>query len=160
MQLSEHGLKLIKSFEGLRLSAYRDVAGAWTIGYGSTCYHDGKRVKPGYKLANELEAGALLHNTLGQYVDAVNQFVKVPLNQNQFDALVSFAYNLGTGALKKSTLLAKLNEHNYTDAAAEFLRWDKITDPETGKKIRCDTLVSRRQEESKLFSSPQKKHLS
>jgi lysozyme len=151
MQLSENGFKIIKNFEGLRLTAYRDVAGVWTIGYGSTRYHDGRRVKPGDSLASEAQADALFHNTLGQYEDAVNQSVKVPLTQNQFDTLVSFAYNEGTGALRESTLLAKLNEKNYKEAAAHFLAWDKITDPKTGKKIVCDTLAQRRREESRLF---------
>jgi lysozyme len=154
MQLSNNGLNIIKNFEGLRLTAYRDVAGVWTIGYGSTRYHDGKPVKPGDQLASETQADALFRNTLGQYVDAVNRFIKVPLNQNQFDALVSFTYNEGTGALEESTLLVKLNEKNYTEAASHFLAWDKITDPKTGLKVICDTLVHRRREESRLFLSP------
>lgn len=153
MQLSGNGYKIIKNFEGLRLTAYRDAAGVWTIGYGSTRYHDGRRVKPGDKLANEAQADALFQNTLGQYEQAVNQFVKVPLTQNQFDALVSFTYNEGTGALEGSALLAKLNEKDYAGAAAHFLEWDKITDPATGKKVVCDTLVQRRREESRLFLS-------
>ena len=153
MQLSENGFKIIKNFEGLRLTAYRDVAGIWTIGYGSTRYHDGKRVKPGDKLANEAQADALFHNTLGQYEQAVNQFVKVTLTQNQYDALVSFTYNEGTGALEGSSLLIKLNEKDYEGAAAHFLVWDKITDPATGEKVVCDTLVQRRREESQLFLS-------
>ena len=81
MQLSNNGLQLIKNLEGLRLTAYRDAAGTWTIGYGSTRYHDGKRVKPGDKLANELQAAALLNNTLGQFEEAVNRLVKVPLTE-------------------------------------------------------------------------------
>jgi len=153
MQLSENGFKIIKNFEGLRLSAYRDVAGVWTIGYGSTRYHDGKRVRPGDKLANEAKADALFRNTLGQYEEAVNQFVKVPLTQNQFDALVSFTYNEGAAALEESTLLLKLNEKDYPSAAAHFLAWDKITDPKTGGKVVFDTLVQRRKEESRLFLS-------
>ena len=159
MQLSNNGFKLIKNFEGLRLSAYRDVAGVWTIGYGSTCYHDGKPVKPGDQLASAAQADALFQNTLGQYEDAVTRLVKVPLTQNQFDALVSFTYNEGTGALEESTLLVKLNEKNYPEAAAHFLAWDEITDPKTGKKVVCDTLVHRRREESQLFLSPDKTNL-
>ena len=151
MQLSANGFKIIKNFEGLRLTAYRDAAGVWTIGYGSTRYHDGKKVRPGDKLASEIQADALFRNTLGQYENAVNQSVKVPINQNQFDALVSFAYNEGTGALETSTLLVKLNENNYAEAAIQFLAWDKIADPKTGKKVVLDTLVQRRKEESKLF---------
>ncbi len=151
MQLSENGFKIIKNFEGLCLTAYRDAAGVWTIGYGSTRYHDGKQVRPGDKLASVIQADALFRNTLGQYENAVNQSVKVPLTQNQFDALVSFIYNEGTGALETSTLLVKLNEKNYVEAAAHFLAWDEITDPKTGKKVVLETLVQRRKEESKLF---------
>jgi len=151
MQLSENGFKIIKNFEGLRLAAYRDVAGVWTIGYGSTRYHDGKRVRPGDKLANEAQDDALFRNTLGQYEQAVNQCVKVALTQNQYDALVSFTYNEGAGALEGSMLLVKLNEKDYEGAAAHFMAWDKITDPATGEKVVCDTLVQRRKEESRLF---------
>ncbi|BAU52962.1 lysozyme [Mucilaginibacter gotjawali] len=158
MNLSKNGFRIIKNFEGLRLTAYRDVAGMWTIGYGSTHYHDGRAVKPGDKLADDLQADALFANTLGQYEDAVNRYVKVPLSQNQFDALVSFTYNEGTGALKESTLLVKLNEKNYAEAAAHFLAWDKITDPKTGQKVVCDTLVQRRREESQLFMQPDAHH--
>ncbi len=153
MTPSEQGIKLIKSFEGLRLSAYRDVAGVWTIGYGSTRYHDGKPVKPGDKLASEQQADALFANTLGQYEDAVNEYVKAPLTQPQFDALVSFTYNEGTGALKESTLLKKLNEKDYPGAADQLLVWDKITNPQTGEKEVCSDLVARRKQERELFLS-------
>ena len=151
MKLSENGFKIIKNFEGLRLDAYRDVAGVWTIGYGSTRYHDGKLVKPGDKLAGIIQADALFSNTLGQYENAVNRSVKVPLTQNQFDALVSFTYNEGAGALHGSSLLLLLNDKDYEGAACHFMLWDKITDPKTGKKVVCDTLVQRRKEESQLF---------
>ncbi|MBS1520279.1 MAG: lysozyme [Bacteroidetes bacterium] len=153
MRLSENGIALIKSFEGLRLNAYRDVAGVWTIGYGSTRYHDGKTVKPGDKLSDETQASALLANTLGEYVDAVNSGVQVQLTQNQFDALVSFTYNEGTGALKNSTLLKKLNSGDYQGASVQFLLWNKITDPQSGEKVVSSTLNTRRIEESKLFLS-------
>lgn len=151
MKISDKGQSLIKSFEGLRLTAYRDVAGIWTVGYGSTRYHDGRPVKPGDKLANEQQADALFINTLGQYENAVSQYVKVPLTQNQFDALVSFTYNEGTGALKESTLLKMLNEKDYSGAAGQFLVWNKITDQQTGQKEVCETLMSRRRQERELF---------
>jgi lysozyme len=153
MTLSDQGEKLIKDFEGLRLNAYRDSTGIWTIGYGSTRYHDGKAVKPADKLTCELQAKALLKNTLGQYMNAVNKFVKVLLNQNQFDALVSFTYNEGVGALQKSTLLKHLNIHDYEGAANQLLVWNKVTDPATGKKIVLDALVKRRTKERQLFLS-------
>jgi lysozyme len=88
---------------------------------------------------------------MAPYEDAVNQLVKAPLTQNRFDALVSFTYNEGTGALEGSTLLVKLNEKNYNEAATHFLSWDKITDLKTGKKVICETLAQRRKEESELF---------
>lgn len=154
MQISNNGIAIIKNFEGLRLNAYADSAGVWTIGYGSTRYHDGKAVKPGDKLANESQADALFHNTLSQYENAVNDFVKVPLTQNQFDALVSFTYNEGPYALKSSTLLQKLNGADYTNAADAFLLWDKITDPKTGKKVVLDVLGTRRRAERELFLTP------
>ena len=155
MKLSQQGEKLIKSFEGLRLTAYRDVAGVWTIGYGSTRYHDGRPVKPGDKLTSEVQASAIFVNTLGQYEDAVNSYVKVPLTQDQFDALVSFTYNEGTYALKESTLLRKLNAKDYQGAAGQLLVWNKITDPHTGQKVVCDTLTERRTAERHLFLSKQ-----
>ena len=153
MTISEKGQQIIKNFEGLRLNAYRDSAGVWTIGYGSTRYHDGKSVKPGDKLASETQASALFSNTLAYYEDAVNHLVKVPLNQHQFDALVSFTYNLGTGALQESTLLRKLNANDYSGAADQFLLWDKITDSLTGQKKVLDLLTQRRREERALFLS-------
>jgi lysozyme len=153
MQLSDHGIRVIKNFEGLLLTAYRDIAGIWTIGYGSTRYHDGKAIKPGDKLANEAQATALFNNTLAQYVDAVNSYVKVPLTQNQFDALVSFTYNEGTGALRSSTLLKKLNASDYRGATDQFLLWNKITDPHTGEKVVSNVLKARRAEERGLFLS-------
>lgn len=152
MQLSDHGEAFIKNFEGLRLSAYRDAAGVWTIGYGSTRYHDGKTVKPADKLANVAQADALLRNTLGEYVDAVNRKTKVPLTQNQFDALVSFTYNTGTASGK--TLFEKLNAKDYLGAADQLSVWNKITDPHTGQKVVCDTLVKRRAAERALFLKP------
>lgn len=155
MKLSQHGEKLIKSFEGLRLTAYRDVAGVWTIGYGSTRYHDGRSVKPGDKLTSEVQASAIFVNTLGQYENAVNSYVKAPLTQNQFDALVSFTYNEGTHALKESTLVKKLNAKDYQGAADQFLVWNKITNPHTGQKVVCDTLTERRTAERHLFLSTQ-----
>ena len=149
MQLSEHDQAIIKNFEGLRLSAYRDVAGVWTIGYGSTRYHDGKAIKPGDKLVNEVQANALFRNSLGIYVAAVNKKTTVPLTQNQFDALVSFTYNTGTASGK--TLFAKLNAGDYQGAAEQFLVWNKITDPHTSLKVASPTLTARRKAERALF---------
>jgi lysozyme len=153
MKLSNHGIKLIKSFEGLRLNAYKDMAGIWTIGYGSTRYQDGRVVKPGDKLTDEAQANTLFINTLSKYVEAVNKGAKVALSQNQFDALVSFIYNVGTGAVTSSTLFKILNTGNYQNAADQFLLWNKITDPKTGKKVPNETLTRRRAQERALFLS-------
>ncbi|MES2060820.1 MAG: lysozyme [Bacteroidota bacterium] len=151
MKISPSGVKLIKSFEGLRLNAYKDVAGVWTIGYGSTLYPDGRGIKPGDKLTDEAQANTLFVSTLNKYVEAVNTGVKVSLTQNQFDALVSFIYNVGTGVVNSSTLFKTLNTGNYQNAANQFLVWDKTTDPHTGKKTTCETLTIRRGQERALF---------
>ncbi|MES2807022.1 MAG: lysozyme [Bacteroidota bacterium] len=157
MTLSKEGEALIKSFEGLRLSAYRDSAGIWTIGYGSTRYHDGRAVKPGDKLATQLQADTLFKNTLGQYINAVNNFVRVVLTPSQFDALVSITYNIGIYGLQKSTLLKKLNLGDYIGAADQFLMWNKVTNAVTGEKVALDALTKRRVRERQLFISTQNK---
>ncbi|MFD2866054.1 lysozyme [Mucilaginibacter antarcticus] len=153
MTLSNQGEGLIKCSEGLRLNAYRDSAGIWTIGYGSTRYHDGRAVKPGDKLVTQLQADALFNNTLGQYTQAVNDFVKVALTQTQFDALVSITYNIGIYGLQRSTLLKKLNTGDYQAAADQFLIWNKVTHSTTGQKVTLDALVKRRAKERRLFLS-------
>ncbi|MEB0280621.1 MULTISPECIES: lysozyme [unclassified Mucilaginibacter] len=153
MILSKRGIAVIKNFEGLRLNAYQDIAGVWTIGYGSTMYNDGKPVKPGDKLANEAQTETLLKSTLTNYVNAVNKGASVHLSQDQFDALVSFIYNVGTGAVRSSTLFKKLNAGDYRGAADQFLVWNKITDPHTGKKVVSKTLTQRREQERALFLS-------
>jgi len=151
MQLDDSGKNLIKGFEGLRLKAYQDVAGVWTIGWGSTRYANGTTVKQGDVLLNRECADDLFDRTLAPFEDVVNRAVKVPLSQNQFNALVDFAYNEGDGALKISTLLKKLNAGEYQAAAEQFLAWDEVTDPATGKKVVNEDLVKRRQKERALF---------
>jgi GH24 family phage-related lysozyme (muramidase) len=140
------GLELLKGFEGCRLKAYQDTAGVWTIGWGNT-YIGGKPVLKGQELPNVAAADSLLLQSLKSRELQVNTLVKVPLTQNQFDALVSFQYN--TGALSVSTLLKKLNARDYGGAADEFLKWNKIT--KDGKKVISDVLVKRREKERRLF---------
>jgi lysozyme len=144
---SSLGLNLIKKYEGLRLSAYLCPASVVTIGYGSTRYPNGKKVILGEKLSGEKEATQLLLSTLDPYEAAVNKHLP-NINQCQFDALVSFAYNLGTGALIKSTLLkkAKINP-NDPSILDEFLRWNKAA----GKVLAG--LTNRRREEANLYFS-------
>src|SRR5690606_31851608 len=117
-RISAAGLAHIKKWEGCKLTAYKDVAGVWTIGYGST----GNHVKPGMKITQS-EADALLRKDLDRFERSVSSHVKVPLNDNQFAALVSFSFNVGTGAFQKSTLLKKLNAGDYNAVPTELMKW-------------------------------------
>ncbi|MDO3624731.1 lysozyme [Mucilaginibacter sp. BT774] len=123
------------------------------MGYDSTRYHDGRAVKPGDILTSEVQASVIFVNILGQYENVVNSYVKVPLTQDHFDALVSFTYNEGTYAFKESTLLRKLNTKDYQGAADQLLVANKISDPHTCQKIACDTVKERRSAERHLFPS-------
>ena len=141
MDLSLEGLKLIKEFEGLRLHAYRCSANVLTIGYG----HTGSWIQEDSEIT-EIEAEELLKKDCQVFVDGVNRLVKVQINQNQFDALVSFAFNLGLGALSGSTLLKLLNDRcDRTIVAAEFQKWCKAD----GKVL--EGLLRRRKAEAALF---------
>lgn len=118
MNISQNGIDLIKRFEGCRLKAYRCPAGVLTIGYG----HTGSDVSNGMEISQE-KAENMLKMDLVVHCNNVTKLVKVPLNQNQFDALVSFEYNVGYGALSTSTLLHLLNQGKYTEASKQFERW-------------------------------------
>lgn len=142
MKISLNGLNLIKEFEGLELKAYKDSVGVVTIGYGST----GPHVSMGMTITKE-QAEQLLKKDLERFEKGVPTLVKVPLNQNQFDALVSFSFNLGLGNLKSSTLLKKLNAKDYQGAANEILRWNRA-----GGKV-LNGLTRRRIAERDLFLS-------
>lgn len=148
MKTSKKGLELIKEFEGLSLKPYLDVVGVATIGYGSTYYEDGRLVTMEDEPITEERATELLQYTTDKIFGSfVNKVVKVEINQNQFDALVSFAYNLGNQSLKESTLLRHLNDGNYEDAANQFTRWVRA-----GGKVLAG-LVRRREAEKELFLS-------
>jgi len=142
-RINKAGLQLIKDFEGLKLTAYKCPAGVWTIGYGST----GPHVRPGMTITPR-EASELLTADLLRFERAVTRLVKMPLNDNQFAALVSFAFNVGEAALEKSTLLKHLNAGRIAMAAQEFLRWNKA-----GGKVLAG-LVRRREAERLLFNTP------
>ncbi|WP_312480050.1 lysozyme [Kosakonia cowanii] len=146
MRISDKGISLIKQFEGLRLTAYKDAVGVLTIGYGWTQPVDGKPIRPGMTIKEET-AERLLRTGLVGYESDVSKLVKVKLTQGQFDALVSFAYNLGARELSTSTLLQKLNAGNYAGAADEFPRWNKAG----GKALAG--LTRRREAERALFLS-------
>ena len=144
MHVSPSGVDLICNFEGLRLKAYDDGVGVWTIGFGTTKYPNGIRVKKGDTCTLD-QAKAYMQNDLKSFEQTVNNTVKVPLNQNQFDALVSLAYNIGSNAFKNSTLVKRLNEGNYKAAANQFNAWVNAG----GKRMQG--LVNRRAAERALF---------
>ncbi|WP_435952723.1 lysozyme [Dryocola sp. BD626] len=146
MKISTDGINLIKQFEGCRLTAYQDSVGVWTIGYGWTQPVDGRPVSKGMAITQQ-KANELLSEGVVQYENGVTSLVSVPVNQNQFDALVDFAYNLGVNALKGSTLLRKLNASDYAGAANEFPKWNKAG----GKELAG--LTRRREAEKSLFLS-------
>lgn len=144
MAINAAGLELVKYYEGLRLNAYVDPVGVWTIGWG----HTGPDVYPGQTITKK-QAEDLLEADLLKHEDYVDSVVKVRLNDNQRSALVSFAFNVGNGALGGSTLLRKLNEGDYHGAAKEFSRWVKGTI--NGVRVTLPGLVKRRKAESDLF---------
>ena len=141
MEISDKGIKLIKEFEGLELTSYLCPAKVWTIGYGHI-----KGVQEGMEWTEEQAEEALKEEVVG-YCRYVEEYVKVPLNQNQFDALVSWTYNLGPTSLKKSTMLKVLNKGNYDEVPEQIKRWNKAR----GQVL--NGLVRRRDTEAELFVS-------
>lgn len=139
-QYSDAGLALTKSFEGLRLTAYPDVAGVWTVGYG----HTGTDVKPGMTIT-ETDADALLLADVAEAVASVNRAVTATISQNQFDALVDFCFNTGSGQFLRSTLLRKVNAGDTAAAAAQFALWNHAA----GEVV--EGLTLRRRAEAELF---------
>ena len=144
MKTSQVGIELISSFEDTKLQAYDDGVGVWTIGIGTTIYPNGVKVKKGDKCTLEQAKEYFAHD-LKRFESSVNNLVEVPLSQNQFDALVSLTYNIGSTAFKNSTLLKKLNAKDYAGAADQFLVWNK-----GGGKV-LKGLVKRRASERALF---------
>tara|TARA_R100001015_G_C4632936_1_gene197185 strand:- start:2896 stop:3339 length:444 start_codon:yes stop_codon:yes gene_type:complete len=139
MQISEEGKQLIKKFEGCRLEAYKCSAGVWTIGYGRTT-----NVKEGDTCTQE-EAEKWLNEELVVYGAYVNDAVLITLEQNEFDALVAWTYNLGSTNLNNSTMLRVLNENQKEDVPHQMRRWNKAN----GKVL--EGLVRRREAEALLF---------
>lgn len=138
------GLTLIKSFEGLSLEKYRDAVGKWTIGYGHLILPNENFPQA----LSKVEAEDLLRADLGTTERGIHRLVTVDLNQNQFDALVAFAFNVGLGNLQNSTLLRLLNQGQYQEAADQLPRWNKA-----GGKILAG-LTRRRDAERALFMTP------
>ncbi len=152
MKTGTKGLQLIEKYEGCRLEAYKCPAGVWTIGVGHTGTVQGKKVKQGMKITYS-HAIKILNTDLKKFEAFVNQYVQVKVTQNQFDALVSFCFNVGPGNLKKSTLLKKLNQKDYEGASAEFLKWNKGDVDGNGKLVAISGLTKRRHAEQKLFNT-------
>ena len=142
MKTSQKGIDLIKRFEGVVLKVYKDAVGLPTIGYGHL-------IKKGevFTTLTQQQAEELLAKDLKQFEEGISTSVKVALTQNQFDALVSFAFNLGMGNVNSSTLLRKLNAGDIQGAANEFVRWNKAG----GKTLAG--LTRRRLAEKELFLS-------
>lgn len=149
--ISKEGVELIKRFEGLHkvqpdgmIAAYRCPAGKWTIGWGST-----KGVRSGLRITKE-EAEIRLLDDLREHGAIVKRLVSVPLTQGQFDALVSFVYNLGGGNFQSSTLLKKLNQGLYNDVPEQIMRWNKAR--VDGKLTVLNGLTRRRAAEAAIFA--------
>lgn len=151
MQTSDMGIQLITNFEGLYLNAYDDGTGVATIGFGTIAYPDGTKVQMGDGPITKDQAIQYLQFELKDKEDCVNDMVNVDLNQAQFDACISFAYNLGCGALHGSTLLKLINQSDFDDCPAEFLKWDRA-----GGHVMAG-LLRRRHAEAYLFQYGQLK---
>jgi lysozyme len=140
---SDAGFALTRKFEGCKLASYADQGGVWTIGYG----HTGPGVHAELTIMQE-QANIFLESDIAAAVSCVNRLVTAKINQNQFDALVDFVFNLGCASLSVSQLLRDVNSGNVSDAAVQFLRWDHV------KGVVVRGLSLRRQAEVKLFNTP------
>jgi lysozyme len=139
MKISAEGKALIKKFEGCELEAYKCAAGVWTIGYGTI-----KNVSEGMTITQE-QADKMFDEEMKEYETYVNTAVKVPLSQNQFDALVSWVFNLGNGNLSSSTMLKVINSGDHAGVPAQIKRWNKA-----GGKV-LEGLIRRREAEALLY---------
>ena len=147
-KLSQKGVDLIKQFEGLSLTPYVCAGGINTIGYGNTYYMNGKKVTLKDPKITQKQAEELLKHSLSTYEKAVDSFCRDDISQGNFDALVAFSYNVGVGALQKSTLIKKVNANpKDVTIADEFLKWNKSA----GRVLAG--LTRRRQAEANLYFS-------
>lgn len=149
MKLSQTGIDLIKKFEGFGANAYPDPATGsepWTIGYGTTVYPSGVKVKKGDKITPN-HAEYCLRKDVAKFESGVSALLTAPTTQGQFDAMVSLAYNIGLGNFGKSTLLKKHNARCYTCAADQFRVWNRAN----GKVM--NGLTKRRAAEREVYMS-------
>lgn len=153
MKTSVNGLDFLAKQEGLKLKAYQDQAGIWTIGIGSTRYENGEPIKPGDEITRE-RAIELFKNTLARFEVTVSMATK-GLNQNQFDATVSLTYNIGEAAFRISTVRGKIlsNPNDKDGITAAWMRWNKIRDPKTKQLVFNKGLNERRKRELALYFS-------
>ena len=147
MHINERGIEIVKSFEGISLKPYLCPANVWTVGYGATVGSDGRRIDPDMGSISETEADALLLRDLESSEGWISRLIKTALTENQFSALTSFTFNVGAGALQRSTLRMKLNRGEVQGAADEFPKWKFAN-----KRILAG-LVRRRAAERALFLS-------
>ena len=143
MKISEEGIELLKKFEGCKLEAYQDSVGVWTIGYGHT-----KGVYKGMTISQD-DAEEMLEEEMEEYEGYIEEYVEVPLSQNEFDALVCWVYNLGPTNLRNSTLLMVLNQSKFDEVPEQIKRWNKA-----GGEV-LKGLVRRREAEALLFQGEQ-----
>ncbi len=145
MNIGDRGLDLIRAFEGFRADPYLDAVGVPTIGYGSTYYPGGQRVRLTDPPISEPEARRLMQATLAEFEDGINAALRVEVTQNQYDALVCWAFNIGVSAAQNSTLMRLLNAGDVPGAADQFLRWTRAGG------VELKGLVRRRNAERELF---------
>jgi lysozyme len=146
MQINENGLALIRKFEGFRGKAYRDAVGVWTIGYGHTSMAGLPQVKTGLTIDRN-RATIILAKDVALFAEGVAGLVKVELNDNQFSALVSFAYNVGLGNFRKSSVLTAVNHEDFAAVPRRLALWSKA-----GGRV-LPGLVKRRAAEAELFAT-------
>lgn len=147
MQMTEEGLALIRQFEGFRGEAYRCPSGEWTIGYGHTSAAGPPEVKPGMKMS-EAEAQAVLARDAEVFARAVRRALTREVSPEQFSALVSFAFNVGEGAFRRSSVLKAVNEGRFDDVPERLMLWVKAD----GRRL--EGLARRRRAEARLFATP------
>jgi len=148
MNINKATIDLVKEFEGCKLTAYRDAVGVWTIGYGTTARAGLGIIPTGGMTITQAEADQLLADGLNKFADQIRPMIEADLNDNQFGACVSLAYNIGAYGFNRSTALEKINAGDYAKAADAFLLWNKA-----GGKV-LKGLVRRREAERKLFLTP------
>ena len=145
MKLDTKGVNFLTELEGLKLNAYKCSAGVWTIGIGNTFYENGSKVKEGDVISKE-QAYHLFYMVATKFEKVINENLKVKINQNQFNSLFCFVYNIGKTGFKNSTLLRLVNINpNDGNIAKQFLRWNKIAGKESNR------LTNRRIKESSLY---------